>query len=197
METHFKENLFSIIGAYYQLKPESLETISSNCKITSFNTSTFLAEVGKRDLYEYFILDGIVQRYVIDSEGQPITTGFYMPHSIITPHFARTIKIRSILYLQCLTNVTTAQIPVDIFRNLRYSHTDIGNFAWKVFERELSLSLSNEVAHRSLSARDRLISLRKNYPNIENMIPHSYIASFLGVTPVSFSRLRNELARKC
>ena len=72
----------------------------------------------------------------------------------------------------------------------------IRRFGQSVVEREFTTSLNFEVLFRSHSAKDRLLYFRENYPALENMIPHTVIASFLGITPVSFSRLRNELAKK-
>ena len=43
------------------------------------------------------------------------------------------------------------------------------------------------------SPEQRYIELIKEYPDIINKIPHYYIASYLGITPVSFSRIRNRL----
>ena len=64
----------------------------------------------------------------------------------------------------------------------------------RVVEAELTQQVSSEVAHRSLSARERLLLLREQYPGLENRVPHNLIASFLGITPVSFSRLRKEVS---
>lgn len=156
----------------------------------------FLAFEGKTDSNEYFLLEGLIQRNIINSEGESVTTGFYMPFSVLTPHFARTIAGKSIFNLQTLSDVTIAELPVKTFDSLRYSNDDIRTFGQKVLEKELQKSLAHEVAYRSMTAKDRILTLRKEYPNIENIIPHSIIASYIGVTPVSFSRLRNELAKE-
>jgi hypothetical protein len=62
-------------------------------------------------------------------------------------------------------------------------------------EKEFIRSLNYEVLFRSYTAKDRLLFFRTHYPSLENLIPHTIIASFLGITPVSFSRLRNELSK--
>jgi hypothetical protein len=52
--------------------------------------------------------------------------------------------------------------------------------------------VEKEIALASLKGKDRLLLLRKNYPNIENCIPHADIASYLGITTISLSRLRTK-----
>lgn len=48
----------------------------------------------------------------------------------------------------------------------------------------------------STSAEERYLNFIKNYPNLLEQIPQSQIASYLGITPQSLSRIRKELAKK-
>lgn len=150
---------------------------------------------GRRNDREYILLSGVLHRYNLTEKGDIVTTGFYLPHSIITPHFARTAKGKSIFSLQTLTDVSLAEIPVPDLDNLRQNNKEFHEFGQHVLEREISRAYLGEVVFRTNSAKERLLFLRKNYPNIENLIPHAFIASFLGITHVSFSRLRNELSK--
>lgn len=196
MEEHQKDIISAILTSYFPVRKPSLDLIQENCTIIHVEKMEHFSEAGKRNLNEYFMLEGIAHRYVINEEGQPVTTGFYLEESVVTPHFARTIDGKSIFNLQALTSMVVAKIPVKVLDSFRYSYDDIRSFGQKVVERELLRSLSNEVAQRSMTARARLLLFRDQYPNLENRVPHTCIASFLGITSVSFSRLRNELATK-
>jgi CRP-like cAMP-binding protein len=196
MEEHQKDKLSAILTGYSPVRKSSLDLISANCTLIHLEKMEHFSKAGQRDVNEYFILEGIAHRYVMNEEGQSVTTGFYLPESVVTPHFARTIDGKSIFNLQVLLTMVIAKIPVKVLDSFRYSYDDIRSFGQKVVERELLRSLSNEVAHRSMSARARLLLFREQYPNLENRVPHTCIASYLGITPVSFSRLRNELAKK-
>ena len=191
-----KELLTALLATYAPVKPASLALILDNCTCKKLEKNEHLSLAGKKDAHEYFLLAGVVHRYVFNEEGEVVSTGFYLSKTVLTPHFARTIAGKSIFSLQALTDTLLAEMPVKILDALRYSYDDIRAFGLKVVEQELLKSLSGDIAHRSLSARDRLLAFRKNYPNLENLVPHTLIASYLGVTPVSFSRLRKELAGK-
>ena len=151
---------------------------------------------GKENHYEYILISGILHRYNFSDRGDMVTTGFYMPKSVITPHFARTFSGKSIFSLQCLTDAVIAQLLVTDLDRLRYTNEECNEFGQQVVRNELSLTFFNEVALRSFNAKKRLLKLRKQFPNLENLIPHTVIASYLGITNVSLSRLRNELARQ-
>jgi len=195
MDSHQREILSSIFTNHYPLSHASMDKLLNACEIKEFRKGECFSVIGKHDMHEYFVLEGIAHRNVINDQGDIISTGFYLAKSVITPHFARTINGKSIFNLEALTIVTLSKMPVKILDSLRYSYDDIRSFGLKVVEQELLTSLSNEIAYRSMSAKGRLLAFRERYPNLENLIPHTVIASYLGITPVSFSRLRNELAK--
>jgi CRP-like cAMP-binding protein len=195
MDDAQKELLKSVIKRYYEVNHNSLKMILDHCGIRNLKGDEYLLKEGKSDGNEYFLLEGLMQRNILNHKGENITTGFYLTGTVLTPHFARTINGKSIFNIQALTDASLAELPVEMLDSLRFAYSDIRSFGLKVLERELLNSLSSEVSHRSMNAKDRLIAMRKNYPNLENMIPHTIIASFIGITPVSFSRLRHELSR--
>jgi CRP-like cAMP-binding protein len=146
--------------------------------------------------FEYFQLEGISHRFNIDGDSQALTTGIYQHEVVITPHFARTPNGQSIFSLQALTNCMYLKVPAGTFREISSQNDQIRMFGRAVIEQEYIRNLNFEVLFRSYNAKDRLLYFRANYPNLENLIPHTVIASFLGTTPVSLSRLRNELTKK-
>ena len=150
---------------------------------------------GKKNSAEYILISGVVHRYNVSDKGDEVTTGFYMAPSVVTPHFARTNNGKSIFSLRCLTEVILAEIPVADLDDLRYTNLEYNRFGQRIIESELVGTLSSEVAFRSCNSKERLLALRKQFPNLENLVPHNIIASYLGITNVSLSRLRNELTR--
>ena len=83
-----------------------------------------------------------------------------------------------------------------VLDKLRTEYAEFREFGQRVLETELSRTFFNEVIYRSYNAKERLLAMREQYPNLENLVPHNVIASYLGITNVSFSRLRNELSKK-
>lgn len=151
---------------------------------------------GKKNGLEYLLVSGVLHRYNISDKGDIVTTGFYMPKSVITPHFARTNKGINIFTLQTLTDSVIAEIPVEELDYLRNNNKEFHEFGQRILEKELAQTYFNEVVYRTYNAKERLLALRKDFPNLENLIPHNIISSYLGITNVSFSRLRNELSKK-
>jgi len=158
------------------------------------NHTVFLE--GKKNHFEYILISGVAHRYNISDKGDTVTTGFYMSKSVITPNFARTNNGKSIFSLQTLTDVVLAEILVTDLDNLRYTNKEYSDFGQRIMEAELARTFYNEAVFRSFNAKERLLELRKQFPSLENLVPHNIIASYLGITNVSLSRLRNELAKQ-
>lgn len=187
------EILKRLLNSPHPLPPQLTGLIASKCQIKQFEKKQKIVESGEINHSEYFLLDGIIHRFTLVENGEFITTGFYVAPAILMPHFARTYKGKSIFSLQALTDVTIAEVPASVLDHLKDSHTEIRRWGQKVIERKLKRNFLEEIRFRSANAKERLIHLREEYPNLENMVPHTCIASYVGITPVSFSRLRKEL----
>ena len=81
------------------------------------------------------------------------------------------------------------------FRTILINNLEIRRFGNTVLRNELARKVDKEIGSASLSAKERLLKFREEYPLLENLIPHTHIASYLGITNISLSRLRSNLAR--
>lgn len=188
--------LHRILNAYAPVGQAAIDLIFHNGTIEDLRKNEIVFHEKRFNAFEYFQLEGVSHRFNVDSDMQIWTTGIYQDEIVITPHFTRTNNGQSIFSLQALTDCTYLKVPAGTFRDLSDQNQQIKKFGRAVVEKEFTRSLQFEVLFRSYTAKDRLLYFRANYPHLENIIPHTVIASFLGITPVSFSRLRNELARK-
>jgi CRP-like cAMP-binding protein len=172
----------------------TLKLVRDKVLFKSYPKHTVLIAEDKMNSLEYIGIKGVLHRYNENEEGKQVSTGFYISNQVVTPHFARTIHGKSLFSLETLTDCLIAEIEVKDLDELRYSNSDIRAFGQRVLEIELKSNLVNAIQFRNMTAKERLMILRKEFPNIENTIPLHIIASYLGITHVSFSRLRNELA---
>lgn len=190
------KNLDDILNGFGIISSDSKQLFKDKAVIKDVSKNKDIFVEGRRNESEYILVSGVAHRYNHSSKSDIVTTGFYMSPSVITPHFARTSKGKSIFSLRCLTDAIIAEIPVQELDHLRHSYKEIHEFGQIIIETELTQTFYNEVVFRSFDAKERLLTLRKQFPNLENLVPHHIIASYLGITNVSFSRLRNELTRQ-
>jgi len=192
MNSNYENILYDIMVSYSSVSNASFRKILPLLKIREIPQNYYFINEGKREENEYFILEGIVRSNLFTKNGEDVTISFYYEKSVLPPHSSRALNNISALNFQSLTPVTLASINVNRFRNLMRENKDIYLFASAVMAAELQIKTEKEINFATLSAKERLIKLREQFPSLENLVPHSYIASYLGITPVSLSRLRKE-----
>ncbi len=147
----------------------------------------------RRNEFEYFILGGVCRSYLLNPDGHDITISFFRGPTVLTPHITRTKNEVSLLNFQAITDLEVAYFSEKALVDLMIDNLEIRFFANTVLQNELIRKVEKEIGLASLTAKERLVELRATHQNLENEVPHPMIASYLGITNVSLSRLRREL----
>ena len=179
-----------IIDAVSPISTKSFKKLNALIEYVSFKQGESIASVGQKNNLEYFLLNGICKSFLYTPEGEDVTISFFMPNSIISPSTTRNREGSSVINIRALTPVEIAVIDAQEFEKLMVEDLEIRHFGNTVLRNELMEKVQKEIALASLKGMDRLLQLRQKFPNIENLVPHADIASYLGLTTISLSRLR-------
>jgi CRP-like cAMP-binding protein len=182
-----------IIQSVYEISSNSLIEIEKITEFEQYSKGTTFIEQHKINNKEYFLLSGVCKSYLINPDGIEITLSFFKENSVLTPHTARTSNNYSLFYFKALTDIKLASISASVFTELMIQNIEIRNFANQVLRNELANKVNKEIGLASLTAKERLIQLREQFPLLENLVPHTDIATYLGITNISLSRIRKEL----
>ena len=146
---------------------------------------------------EYMILEtGFLRAFTHDTEGNDVTTGFYGPGQVVmevASFFHRTPSRENI---QALADTKGWVITFEKLNGLFHAHPAFREFGRSVLVKgfaalkERMLSMINETAEQ------RYLGLLQKNPDIFQQAPLKHIASYLGITDTSLSRIRKEVARK-
>jgi len=143
--------------------------------------------------HEVFLLKGTVRAYLIDETGNDKTTAFHQQGAFMSTHTLRTLNGNSIASYQTLEDSEM----------VLFKSADLKSFlAQSPLLQQLGYTLK-ELEKRRLANRDETLLPQANiekykkfqeyYPGLEHKISHKYVASYLGMTPVSLSRLRRHI----
>ena len=185
--------LKGITDQVYPVSRRSLVLIEEHLEFEEYGKKELIFATDSWNHKEYFILEGICRSFLINPLFTETTLSFYTDNTVVLPNLARTVGGKSQYNLQALTTVKLASISVPVFDQLRRDHQELLSFGQAVLRNALLRQVDKEVGLASLTASDRLKKFRETYPLLENLIPHSHIASYLGITNISLSRLRRNL----
>ena len=144
----------------------------------------------------FYISDGLLRVYLIDPQGQEITEGFYEPGMLLGPiaSFLGDGDTPCPFHVQAIAPSTLWVANYPRFHRYAADKPDLLNFEI-TFLQDLFVRNAKRDAKRLLSngeARYRWFCTE--YPHLLDRVPLYQIASFLGMTPVSLSRLRRRVA---
>lgn len=146
---------------------------------------------GDCDSREIIALDGHLASTICDPDGKEVCVGLYVGPSVVTPAIARTREGRSLVSITATTDAKIARMNSDRLTELMIASEPIRDWANGVLRGALSQKADREWCLAALGGADRLAWFRETYPGFEDIFNHALIASFLGITPVTLSRLRH------
>lgn len=172
------------------LDKESARVFASAWSVGHVEKGGRIAAQGEPDRMEHIILDGRAISQISDAEGRAVCVGFHAGPCVVTPNVARTRNGTSLVSIDVITDVLVAQMDSRALTELMLTSEPIREWANGILQQELASKADREWCLAALGGADRLAWFRKDFPRHENLFGHYLIASFLGVTPVTLSRLR-------
>ena len=190
-----KERTRPLVNKVSPVSEGSLELISDLILVEVYEKGDVFIDRGKKNNKEYFVYEGVCRSFLLSPEGEEVTISYFLEGSVLSPNKTRTANQLSHLNFQALTKLTVASLNADKFEQLMINHIDIREFGNMVLQNELLAKVEKEIGLASLNAKERLIVFREKFHLLENLISHVDIASYLGITNISLSRLRKELMK--
>jgi len=157
------------------------------------NKGVNFLEKGQKCDHLYFVLKGFVRVYYYDLDGNDMTHMFAYENSITTSPFSFFKNEENILYLEALEETELLLITADQLQTLIDHVEHTGEAIRKLFI-EFGMVMSRRVMSiHTETAEERYLNLMKSYPEIFQKAKLTQIASYLGITPQSLSRIRKNI----
>lgn len=145
---------------------------------------------------EYYLIEsGLFRSYVHDYKGREITTGFFNHKEILIEPLSLFARIPTRENIEALTDSTVWKIGFQHFQELYHSIDAFDEWGRTWMSNELFTCKQRSVEMLTLSATERYKKLMEQQPDILSSAPLKDIASYLGVTDSSLSRIRKEITK--
>ncbi len=176
------------------ISSQELKRIIEAHKSISFKKDEFLLREGNTADAYYIIETGLCRSFIINDQGREISTNFFTEAEIMIEVLSLFKQIPTLENLQALTKGTAWKIPFSEFQILFHSVPAFMEWGRGWMSNELFNEKQRAVEMISKSAMARYKKLLLDKPEVIKYAPLKYVASFLGITDTSLSRIRKELA---
>ena len=185
------ENTLNKIKSIYPLEEEHLDLLLSSLKCIEFQKGHLLLEAGKIEPVLYFIETGIARAYV-DGRDNRITFWFGMEGDVVLSYNSYINGKPGYENIELLENSKVYEINNAALEALYQTHAALANWGRKLAELELIKTEELYISKLFKPAKERYQEILRFYPSLVKRVQLGHIASYLGVTQVTLSRIRAE-----
>ncbi len=174
------------------LPDEVIEKVISFARFKVYSKGEVFARTGDNAATAGIVLSGLVRSYYVDKDGNDITQYFASEGGwCIDSGMVGFDEMQA--NWEAISDATVMLFDVKDMKDLIYSDEQLKDKWIMVLESGMRYKIYRENGFLTESAAERYIAFRKRYPKLAERIPLRYIATYLGITPESLSRIRGAM----
>ncbi|MGD1839702.1 MAG: Crp/Fnr family transcriptional regulator [Thermonemataceae bacterium] len=188
-------SLIDYLLTYNHLTGQQISLIESMVEIVHLQKGEYFSEAGKIVRHFAIVKDGILRVCYYDKQGNEVTRYFIEENSLAVDLNSFNYQIPSSEYVE-------AVIPTELYV---FSKTSLAKLTETILVWE---NIQNKIVNTALlekvnrispmmaeDSKTRYLEFHNRYPKLVNRIPLNYLASYIGVTKHTLSRIRKELLK--
>lgn len=189
-------NLISFLTSNLDIDANDVLSIVENCTVKKVKKDTFLLRKNEYCTHTFFVDKGLLRQYSIDEKGKEHILSFAPENWFVTDRESAYFNQPSAYFIQALEDSQVVLLDEDFIQLLSKKIPRFTDFNNRLLHNHIR-HLQNRInLLLSAIAEDRYLQFIEMYPDILLRVPQAMVASYLGITPESLSRVRKELARK-
>ena len=183
-------DFFNYLNSKFKINSASKDLFFSLCNRIEIEKDEILIEPGKITDKVFFVFSGFMRSFSIDSKGKEHTLQFAVKYSWISDYISLYSNQNSKLYIEAISDCVIFEFNISSIYKLCAKYSQFSLLYRKGLEEHvaaLGIRLMNQL---QLSADERYEMFLKTYPGVDQLAMNYHIASFLGITQQSLSRIR-------
>jgi CRP-like cAMP-binding protein len=190
-----KDSLIQFISQFGKFTEEEITAIVENTQLEIFKKGTTILSEGQICTKCFFVIEGCLRQYKIVN-GEEKTTAFFCEGEAAVQYSSYLEKRPSKYYLSTIENsiLTTGTRTAE--KELHKKHPKLENLIPTLMPVDYNKSQEHIELLSHNSPEERYQTILKTQPHLLNRVPLHLIASYIGVTPESLSRIRKRILNK-
>jgi CRP-like cAMP-binding protein len=187
------KELIEYILQFGNLNQQQIDLISKKATELELRKDEYYLEAGKIARQFGFIVAGIARVCYYNNKGEEITKYFIEENNILVNVESFENEIPSSGYVQAVTDCRVIVFSKQDWQELLNTIVGLDNIVHKITSKALLQKIERISPLVAEDATTRYLQFIEKYPSLANRIPLSYIASYLGITQSSLSRIRKNI----
>lgn len=167
-----------------------------HCSVKEVKKGIFLLQPGEICRHSFFVENGLLRMYGTDDKGKDHILQFAPENWFVTDRESAFFNNPSRFFIQALENSRIMMIDENFMQQLSKLNAAFTGFNNRLLHSHIRQQTNRIYQLLSANAEERYLEFIKLYPDILLRVPQTMVASYLGITPESLSRVRKELAHK-
>lgn len=187
------EALINYLLQFGHLNQQQIDLVKRKAKEVQLKKDEYFSEAGKIAKQVAFINEGILRVCYYDSKGEEITKYFIDENNFAVDLDSFNNKIPSSEYVQAVTDCKLIVFSADVMKELSLTIIVWDSIISKITAKALIEKVARISPMLSEDAKVRYLNFLEKFPQLANRIPLSLLASYLGITQSSLSRIRKNI----
>ncbi|TSI04750.1 Crp/Fnr family transcriptional regulator [Lysinibacillus sp. BW-2-10] len=190
-----KEILVKYMTRHTSLSQAEQQSILEELIVQRFKKGTYLIKQGDSPTKKcFFVLKGCVRQFHIENDGKEVTTNFYTEEQpILLFNFEEPEVQTSEHSLICVEECLLVVADLESQQEMYQQYSELETMTRRMMETYLSHAQNDFAKFVRASPEERYKTIIRNRPDLPTRIPQHQLASYLGITPESLSRIKKRI----
>ncbi|WP_442602412.1 Crp/Fnr family transcriptional regulator [Paenibacillus sp. KN14-4R] len=188
-----KSILFKYLTRFTSLNEEEQQALIDDIRIEEYKKGTMLLRQGDVPDTCYFVLKGCVRQYSIDETGKEVTSNFYTEEQAASIFNQHKQDKSSAYSLTCLEDCILVVGDLDAENDMFNKYSQLETMTRKMVEENLGEVQDEWASFIASPPEERYKALLRKRPYLVDRVPQHQLASYLGITPESLSRIKKRV----
>jgi CRP-like cAMP-binding protein len=188
-----KSILLKYMSKFTSFNEEEQRVIADEILVEEYKKGAILLRQGDVPTKCYFVLKGCVRQYTIDSAGREITSNFYTEEQAIASFNQHKPDKSSECSLTCLEDSILVVGDLNNEKDMYNKYSQLENMTRMMIEENFGEMQEEFAAFIASTPEERYRALLRKRPHLIDRVPQYQLASYLGITPESLSRIKKRV----
>ena len=188
-----ENTLVEMMSTFIDLTEDEKQGILEAFPVKEYKKGKNLLKIGQISKDSFFVIKGCIRQHSIKDD-EEVTSGLYTEFQSAVNFESMSNKTPSKYYFTCTEDSIIAILNSEKETELYKTFPRIGEVCRVELEKMLGASQESLLKFKNATPKERYLNLLEERPDLINRVPQYQLASYLGITPETLSRIRKRIS---